>query len=174
MWNSTVDRRGPVGAAAELTCDCARAEGGVQRVKVSSAWVCLERRLAGMETIVNVPTASYRGVALRAEPGKLRFEIVLLHVDPSLEVVLLRAGDDADIIARWRGFGDMLDLPLLVEDEAGRLQPLENSREPRFFDRRHGSALKGRRPRFLARRRVGKAERQPVHSGERELFASAS
>ncbi|MGL5116683.1 MAG: DUF6101 family protein [Beijerinckiaceae bacterium] len=174
MGNSKVDRRGPVGAAAELTCDCARAEGGVQHVKVSSAWVCLERRLAGMETVVNVPTASYRGVALRAEAGRSQFEIVLLHMDPSLEVVLMRAGDDAEIIARWRGFGSMLDLPLLVEDEAGRLQPLEDDCEPRFFDRRSGSALKERRPRFLARRQVGKAERQPIHSGERELFASAS
>jgi hypothetical protein len=126
-----------------------------------------------MDTVVNVPTASYRGVSLRASGARSSYEIVLMHVDPSLDVVLARMGDDAEVIARWRGFGCMLELPLLVEDEEGRLQLIDDSQPFASSSRRGGSALKDRRPRFLARRRVGETDSRPVHSGEREMFATA-
>lgn len=173
METNSSGRRGPKGAEAELTCDCAGAEGGLKRVRVSSEWVSLERELGGLQIMVNVPTGSFRGVGLRASPEAGTYEIILLHIDPSLEVILARAEDDTDVIARWRALGAMLGLPLLVEDDVGRLMPIQDHGVIVPVARRGGSPLKHRRPRFLARRTVGSAAHQPVHAGEREMFAAS-
>jgi Family of unknown function (DUF6101) len=103
-------------APQEVTTTCVRAEDGLKRVAVSSEWICIRRKIAGLETWVNVPTPSYRGVNLRAVVGGNTIEIVLLHMDPSLEIVLARTSDDTDVIALWRSYARMLSLPLLVED----------------------------------------------------------
>jgi Family of unknown function (DUF6101) len=141
-----------VPAPKEVTSACLRAEDGLKRVEISADWICIRRRIAGLETWVNVPTQSYRGVNLRAITEGGLFEIVLLHMDASLEIVLTRTADDTDVIALWRDYARMLALPLLVEDNLGRLQPLEDHARLSPFPRRHGSPLKNRRPRFLARR----------------------
>jgi Family of unknown function (DUF6101) len=157
----------------EVTTACLRSEDGLKRVEISAEWICIRRRIAGLETWVNVPTASYRGVNLRAVATSGLFEIVLLHMDPSLEIVLSRTPDDTDIIALWRSYAGTLGLPLLVEDADGRLQPVDDSARPGPFSRRFGSPLKDRRSRFLSRRRTGKGGDMPVHHGETELSASA-
>ncbi len=148
----------------------AYAEDGVRRVDIGTEWICIRRRIAGLETWVNVPTQSYRGVTLRVKPTGA-FEIVLLHVDANLDVTLLEAPDDRDVIASWRAYARETGLPLLVEDREGRLQPVPDAPAPRPSQRRAASPLKHRRPRFLARRHVGSAGVPPVHRGESEFPA---
>lgn len=159
-------------AAQAVTAACARAEDGIKRVEIGAEWVCIRRRIAGMETWVNVPTASYRGVTLKSVAEGGMFEIVLVHMDPSLEIILSRTSDDTDIIALWRSYARTLALPLLIEDRDGRLQPVDDTNVHGPFERRYGSPLKDRRPRFLARRYIGSAAEQPVHHGECEMFAA--
>ncbi len=142
------------------------------RIAADREWVRINRKIAGLETWVNVPTASYRGVNLRAASEGGEFEIVLLHIDPSLELVLSRTSDDTDIIALWRRYAMMLGLALLVEDAEGRLQPVDEPGQYAFA-RRAGSPLKERRPRFLNRRCVGRMGQQPIHHGETEISARA-
>jgi hypothetical protein len=126
-----------------------------RRIEIGGEAIRICRRIAGLDTWVNVPLRSYRGVTLRvAATGQC--EIALLHVDPALDLVLARAPDDRDVIAVWRGYGRMIDLPLLVEDAAGRLQPITDRPAAVGARRRAGSALRNRRPRFLARRVVGR------------------
>ena len=143
-----------VAAPQDVTSACLRAEDGLKRVEISADWICIRRRIAGLETRVNVPTQSYRGVNLRAIAEAGLFEIVLLHMDASLEIVLTRTADDTDVSALWRDYSRTLALPLLVEDNQGRLQPMEDHGHRSPFPRRLGSPLKNRRPRFLACRTV--------------------
>jgi hypothetical protein len=153
------DHTPPGGGAA---CRQARAEDDVRSIDIGPEWVCIRRRIAGFETWVNVPTASYRGVTLRMKAAGT-FEIVLLHADASLDVVLAEAADDRDVIARWRSYARRTCLPLLVEDQEGRLQPMRDAPAPQPSQRRGASALKNRRPRFLARRRMGSPPSASVH-----------
>lgn len=151
---------------------CDRAEDGVQRVAFGRKVVTVSRRIAGLETKVNIPTSSFRGVTLKAARDG-SFDIVLLHVDPGLSVPLSHAPDDAEIIAIWRGFGRLTGLPLLVEDADGRLQPMTEDRPARPASRRRGSPLKTRRPRFLAHRVAGRIGPATIHNAGRDLFALA-
>jgi Family of unknown function (DUF6101) len=154
----------------QVTAACARSEDGIKRVNIGAEWICIRRRIGGLETWVNVPTSSYRGVTLRTAEGGL-FEIALLHVDPSLDLVLARAPDDTDVIALWRSYGRIIGLPLLAEDQNGRLQPMADGPVVITTRRRMGSSLRQRRPRFLARRLVGSPGVAEVHRGETELVA---
>jgi hypothetical protein len=137
-----------------VTALCGRAEDGVQRIAFGREWVTIARRIAGLETSVNVPTESYRGVVLQAAADG-RFRILMRHVDPGLDVAIADAPDDAEVIADWRRYGRMTGLPLLVEDAEGRLSALEELRPVKPAERRYGSPLKLRRPRFLALRETG-------------------
>jgi hypothetical protein len=137
-----------------VTARCGRAEDGVQRIAFGREWVTIGRRIAGLDTSVNVPTQSYRGVALQAH-GEGGFRIVMRHVDPGLDVALAEAPDDAEVIADWRRYGRMTGLPLLVEDVDGRVREIADAPVMRSAPRRYGSPLKLRRPRFLAMREMG-------------------
>jgi hypothetical protein len=163
-------------APSEVTSHWQKSEDGVQRIAVDRELIRISRRIAGLETWVNVPTLSYRGVTLRSSNDALQktgqLEIVLLHIDPSLELVLSRTSDDSDIIALWRRFAATLDLPLLIEDSDGRLQSVSEGLSCGPYERRNGSSLKARCPRFLSRRRMGRMGKQPIHHGEIEMFAS--
>ena len=167
----------PVLAPSEALAHCKKSEDGLQRIAVDRDLIRISRRIAGLETWVNVPTTSYRGVTLRSTQQSEQYErtdqyeIVLLHMDPSLELVLSRTDDDSDIIALWRRFAAGLGLPLLIEDSEGRLQTVSEGMATGPYERRHGSPLKGRRPRFLNRRRVGNMSLKLIHRGETEMFA---
>jgi hypothetical protein len=124
-----------------------------QRIEIGSEWVTIRRDICGIEARVNVPTHSYRGVTLRKAGGL--YELALSHMDASLEVVITRTGDDSDLIALWRDYARMLDLPLLAEDGRGRLLPMEAWPSEHPFARRRGSPLKNRRTRFQANRAMG-------------------
>ena len=137
---------------------------GDRRVEIGSDWITIRRDICGIEARVNVPTQSYRGIVLRAPREGRPFELALTHIDSSLEVVIARTHDDSDLIATWRGYGRMLALPLLAEDARGRLQAMEAGGGEAPFARRHGSPLKNRRPRFLARRKTGVKLPEPAAS----------
>jgi hypothetical protein len=139
-----------------VMAQCVRAEDGVQRIAFGRDWVTIARRIAGLETSVNVPTQSYRGVVLQSF-AEGAFRIVLRHVDPGLDVALAEEPDDAEVIADWRQFGRITGLPLLVEDVDGRVREIVDGAAMRPATRRYGSALKLRRPRFLAKREMGLA-----------------
>lgn len=77
-----------------------------------------------------------------------------MHGDPALNVAL--AGVEAEAaIAEWRRLARQLNLPLLVEDAAGRLQSVPDGGISPPFMRRAGRWHRRNRPRFLARRNVG-------------------
>jgi hypothetical protein len=77
------------------------------------------------------PISAYRGVALcvahRESRGARPVLIVeLLHAtDERRSVVLHASFDGADVAARWRSWGRVLNLPLLVEDREGDLREAE-------------------------------------------------
>jgi hypothetical protein len=144
------------GAGSEAVTACEKAEDGVQRIRIKEDRVEVSRRIGGIDTLLSVPTESFKGVTLRNGEGS-GFEISLLHIDPCMTLPLYRAADDRDIIAIWRRYARTLGLPLLVEDNEGRLQSISEESPRLPFDRRGGSPLKNRRPRFLSRRAMGRA-----------------
>ncbi len=151
---------------------CDRAVDGARNVALGREVVTVGRRIAGLDARINIPTRSFRGVALKAlRDGS--FEILLLHMDPGLSIRLAAAPDDADVIALWRLFGRRTGLPLLVEDADGRLQPMSEEAPAKPASRRRGSAVRSRRPRFLARRAVGRAGPTANRVAGRDLFARA-
>jgi hypothetical protein len=141
-------------ACGAMTARCERSEDGVLRLAFGRDFVTFVRRIAGLDMCVNVPTQSFRGVALQSLPDA-RFRIMLRHADPGLDVMLAEAEDDSDVIADWRLCGRIAGLPLLVEDAEGRVRALEPEPAQPAVQRRYGSPLKARRPRFLARRSMG-------------------
>jgi hypothetical protein len=143
-----------------LLCADTRSEDGWRHVSLDHEFVRIDRQVAGLTMTVNVPTFSYRGIVLRAcrqpEEASARYQIELCHDDHQLCAVLHEATDDQDVIALWRAYGRRLSLRLLVEDREGRLQPVEGLVTGHASERRMGSAVRGRRPRFLVKRQPGR------------------
>jgi hypothetical protein len=142
-------------AGSEAVSPWQSAEDGVQRIRISGDRIEVSRRIAGIDSLLSVPASSFKGVTLRNGAGS-GFEISLMHLDPSMNLAVYQAADDRDIIAIWRRYARTLKLPLLVEDREGRLQCVSEETAQIPFDRRGGSPLKNRRPRFLSRRAQGK------------------
>jgi Family of unknown function (DUF6101) len=143
--------------------------------------VVLRRSVDGMRMALNMPVASYRGVAIRLQ-GDLgglptSIAVVLEHADPALSLPLYIAAGADDIVAEWQSWGRVLGLPLLVAERDGSLREpfarLGSLRiEPPTWRRRRRSAIARRRPSRLLRRRAGKLPTSPVvHRGEREIIA---
>jgi hypothetical protein len=83
----------------------------------------------------------------------------LEHRDPDLSVLLAEGEDEAVIEGRWQDWAGFFRLPALVEriDAATQAASLEVAgvARRRPWARRGGKASTARRPRFLARRKVG-------------------
>lgn len=103
------------------------------------------------------PEEGFEGLLLRRH-GE-HYEIVLRHADPDRSHRVETAADDADVIALWRSIGQKVGLPLLAETPDGMIVQIEPAPRGGNHDRRHVSVLANRRPRFLARRKVGQAPR---------------
>jgi hypothetical protein len=126
-------------------------------------------RIAGVRLLR--PSAEWKGVALRladAAPGAASdddtFEIVLTCGDGRGVRIATLAAEDA--IAVWRGCGAATGRPLLLEAVDGSLStPYPQLGRvlvgPFSFRRRYGF-LKGRRPRFLTRRKCARLGDRPV------------
>jgi hypothetical protein len=141
--------------------------------------VLLRQGRGGQPAItVSVPVKSYAGVAVRMTPtdaaGGIEVVVELLHENPQLTLPLIVADEPEEVAADWQAWGRALNLPLLVIEQDGTVKaPLEQigalilgAPKPR---RRH-SFFAGRRPRFLARRKPGRADAVEVLAG-REIIA---
>ena len=159
----------------------ARDEAGDERVRTVELHrerVVVRRSLAGMRMALNLPVSAFKGVAIRISMGEgdAAVAVVLEHKDPGLALPLFVSSEADEAFTEWRSWGNVLGLPLLVEEDGALREPfarmggvrLERVR-PR---RRRRSALKRRRPSMPLRRRMGRlSEATPVHRGEREIIA---
>jgi len=153
----------------------------VRLVELHRECVVLRRVARGVNLALNLPVATYLGVAIRMEPpaGTAAgvVALVLEHPDPTLSLTLYRAVDGTDIVAEWRAWGRSLGVPLLVADADGRLREPFNRIGgvrvgPPAARRRRRSALRRRRPALPLRRRMGMLPATPlVHRGGREIIA---
>ncbi len=157
------------------------ADERVRLVELHRERVVLRRRLRGIKMAVNLPLATYLGVAIRIEPPTQAtagaVAIVLEHPDPDLSLTLYRADDGNDIVAEWQSWGRALSLPLLVAEPDGRLrEPFERIGALRIGTpirrRRRHSTLRTRRPTQPLRRRPAFWPATIiVHRGEHEIVA---
>lgn len=139
----------------------------------------VRRRLemSGVPAIIALPAKAFRGVAARAledEDGNVTVTLELLHNDPALSVPLLVACDLDDVAADWRAWAEAYCLPMLLIEADGIARTLEESlgavRRAPVRERRQGKAANARRPRFLARRKVGSLGVRLVVDGQ-EIIA---
>ena len=146
-------------------------------IKLDGRGAVMSRVLAnsGLPAIVALPANVFRGVAARAiedAEGLVTVTLELLHDDPLLSVPLLVADDLEDVAADWRAWTDAFDLPMLLIEADGIARTLEDSvgkaaKGRAVHDRRQGRPTRGRRPRFLMRRRTGNlGVRLVVHGDE--------
>lgn len=135
----------------------------------------LER--SGLPAVVALPACAFLGVAARAIEDGQGFVTVTLelhHRDPMLSVPLLVAHDLDDVAADWRAWAEAYRLPMLLIEADGVARTLEESlgavRKGPVRARRKGRPSAQRRPRFLARRKLGDLGLRLVVSGE-EIIA---
>ena len=165
----------------------AAADERVRHIELHRERIVMRRSLAGMRMALNMPVSAYSGVAIRMTPGEGELagsvSVVLEHKDPSLALTLYtsaflteiwREADDA--MAEWRSWGNVLGLPLLVEDDGQLREPFARMGGVRIARvrqrRRRHNAIKRRRPSMPLRRLTGKITAStPVHRGEREIIA---
>ena len=134
--------------------------------------------MSGLPALIALPAIAFRGVAARAmeDPeGNVTVTLELLHHDPMLSVPLLVADDLDDVAADWRAWADAYRLPMLLIEADGVARTLEESlgaaiKTLPVKERRKGRTSTQRRPRFLARRRVGNLGVRLVVGGE-EIIA---
>jgi hypothetical protein len=155
----------------------AAAAGDARDFTIDLAQAAVMKRIDNGPALM-VPFAAYRGVAVRIEgrrgAGNVRAYLELLHADPSLTVALAIADDADRVEADWREWGRALDLPLLIVAPDGTVSvllarpgallvcPPKMRRRPAHFTKR--------RPRFLVRRKPGRALGLARVSG-REIIA---
>ena len=179
--SSRVERLDPFALPLRFTVSDRAADERIRTVELTRERVVHRRAVSGIKMAVNLPVAAYLGVAIRMEPpadeNPGAIAIVLEHHDPALCLPLYRAADGTDVVAEWQSWGRVLGVPLLVAEADGQLrEPFERIGAVRtgtpHARRRRRTALKGRRPSILLRRRVGRMPTSPVmHSGEREIIA---
>ena len=159
------------------TAPDARADRNRRDIDISTERVTIRRTLKGIDMRLSLAVSAYRGVALCLRPnceGRLIYQVRLVHRDSDLSVLLDEAVDDQEIIADWRLWARVLGRPALVEREMGVFEAV--TADPEAAERagaltRRKRPLK-RRPRFLARRKVGAWPAAPAcHGGEREIIA---
>ena len=147
-------------------------------VGLAIMWL-VRRSLAGMRMALNLPVSSFSGVAIRVTTGDgaALIAVVLEHKDPGLVLPLFASSEADEAFTEWRSWGNVLGLPLLVEDEGALREPLQRmggvrieASRPR---RRRRNAIKRRRPTMPLRRGVSRlTDATPVYRGEREIIAS--
>jgi Family of unknown function (DUF6101) len=145
-----------------IEADDPRADNRRRVIDIAREAVIIYRSVAGVTMTIRAPSIAYRGVALRLDKlsGEgVRCEVRLEHRDPDLSVLLAEGEDEAVIEGRWQDWAGFFRLPALVEriDAATQAASLEVAgiARRRPCARRGGRASTARRPRFLARRKVG-------------------
>lgn len=148
-----------------------RADGRRRRVEFTPARILIERSVAGVAMKLQLAPAAYRGVALGVvvEDGLPAYEVALVHPDAELSARLALADRESDALAALDHWAAWFGLPKLIEGVDGALIAMDAARAPRRSHRRVEPA-RGRRPRFLVRRKPGSVARMAiVHEGEREI-----
>ena len=153
-------RLDPLSLPLRFDAQDSRADGGVRNIELHRERVVLRRAVHGMRMAVNVRVSDFLGVALRGLDDAQM--LVLVHRDSALNIQLCVSSDHEEIASAWQMWSDIFALPLLPEDKRS---------EPAPRRRRH-NAIRGRRPKFLVRRR-GSDLLNPanIHQGEREIIA---
>jgi Family of unknown function (DUF6101) len=179
--SSRDERLDPFSLPLRFEARDAAADGSVRFIELTRERVVLRRSVRGMLMAVNLPIASYLGVALRIEPpvgtAASTVALVLEHRDSALSLPLYRADDSSEVVAEWQSWARMLQLPLLVAEPDGRLrEPFARIGALRVTAptprRRKRSAVKARRPSIFLRRKPGRRlGGAAVHYGEREIIA---
>ncbi len=151
-----------------------RADGGSRSVSVTRRGVLIARRLGGIDMRISVPIPAYLGVLLaisEGEDGAPRYRLSLAHPDRDLDVILAEMQDSAAAAADWKFWSAWLGLPRLTA-ENGDFADVDGARRPvAALTRRGASAVRRRRPRFLAGRKAGDPVRMDdVFAGEREII----
>ncbi|MDR3496074.1 MAG: DUF6101 family protein [Ancalomicrobiaceae bacterium] len=151
-------------------------EAGIAAVVLDRAQAVVCRRLpSGIPMAMRMPMNVFEGVAVRMvnEADDVTIVIELLHRDPNLSVPLTVARDMDEVVADWRAWGRVLGLPLLTVDVDGSYRAVEDRLGALTIGharpRRRRSVLAKRRPRFLMRRRMGRASEPTVRIAEREI-----
>jgi len=154
-----------------------RALPGSASVYLDESIAIVKRRLSGLPLTLSVPVSGFEGVAVRIEPmGEgLAATIELRHRDPSITLPLGTAEDMTSAAADWQAWARRLGLPMLVVEADGALRHVlpdgAMATAVAKPTRRKRSTAGRRRPRFLARRKIGAAGPMPVLRGAREIIA---
>jgi hypothetical protein len=173
-------RLDPFCLPARFAAKDAAADERVRYVELYRERVVVRRSLRGMRMALNMPVSAFAGVAIRlmagedGQPGTV--SVVLEHIDPSLALPLFVSIEADDAFAEWRTWGNVLGVPLLVEDDGELREPFARMGSVRIervrARRRRHNAIKRRRPAMPLRRKAGKlTDATPVHCGEREIIA---
>lgn len=160
-----------LGAASAPACET--------EVQLDETTAVVTRRQCGTARRLAVPICQYRGVAARVQPsadtGGVSVTLELLHEDSTLSLVLMEAHDMDDVVADWQAWARRLRLGLLMIEPDGSVRdiagPPHRAQVGTPGPRRRCSVLRGRRPRFLIRRKTGMAGLPVCHAGEREIIA---
>ena len=122
---------------------------------------------------IALPPKAFQGVTARAiedESGEVTVTLELMHNDPQLSVPLLVADDFDDIAADWRAWSEAFGLPMMLVEADGIARSLEDSigqvKTQSVKPRRMHSNVAERRPRFLARRKMGDLGLRLVVNGD--------
>lgn len=155
---SRVPRLDPLALPVRFAAPDAAADGRIRYVEIDHDRVLISRSVRGMAIRVRLPVHAYKGITARAVPAPAGAAIVLTldHRDRALSIDLFAATDDAEAIAHWRLWGDVLGLPLLAADQSGVARPAgalcPGMSAPR---RRRCNAIRRRRPTLPLRRKPG-------------------
>jgi hypothetical protein len=169
-------RLDPFALPVQFSATDAAADGRLRQVELTRERVVVRRAVAGMRMAVNLPMTAYRGVSIRVL-GEQGVAVVLEHRDPSLALQLYVAPDGNEVAAEWRTWGEVLGLPLLIDDGHGVLQePFARIGALRIDQprarRRRRNAIKRRRPSILMRRKPTRLHGAAAsYCGEREIIA---
>ena len=155
-------RLDPFSLPARFSASDATADERVRYVELHRERVVVRRCLAGMRMALNMPVKAFAGVAMRLTPGEgsepATVSVLLQHRDPALSLPLFASTEaDDDAVADWRSWGNVLGLPLLVEDNGVLREPFTRMGGVRIERvrprRRRRNAIKRRRPTMPLRRR---------------------
>ena len=174
-------RLDPAALPARFRAFDGTADERIRFVELHRERVVLRRAIRGVRMAVSLPVAAFLGVAIRIVPPEGDSDgviaVVLEHRDPALSVPIYVAFDGADVVAEWQLWARVLDRPLLVSDAEGHLrEPFRRLGglhvAPTEKRRRRHTAMKGRRPVILFRRKIARLSATTiVHRGEREIIA---
>lgn len=154
-----------------------RCDDGRRIAELSGHGVIVRRIVSGVMMSIRVASSDFHGVMTRFVPGRNAspYELWLTHRDPDLALLLAVSDDRRTIESERLEWTNFLCLP--VKGEASDEDESKASPEPAACHpsppqpRARGFATAARRPRFLARRKIGSCRRpQPIHPRPHIIF----